>query len=71
MSDCRAFLKSWARARYEANDSEDLDVTRERLRVLNSNDEVSSKKRSKLPDGVDAVMVKNLTKFYNRKKVNT
>lgn len=66
----RAYLKSWEKKRYQGRDSEDCDVTKERLRIEANSDPMTSKRKLGDQNGEDdVVMVKNLTKFYDWKKV--
>ena len=60
-------MMSWEKARYQGRKSEDVDVTKERLRVESNNDPVTSKRDEEKRD--DVVIIKHLTKFYNWKKV--
>ena len=57
----------WEKARYQGRKSEDVDVTKERLRVESNNDPVTSKRDEEKRE--DIVVIKHLTKFYNWKKV--
>ena len=59
-------MKYWERARYKGRESEDCDVTKERLRVEANTDPITSKR---VMGCDDVVTVNNLTKFYNWKKV--
>ena len=59
-------MKYWEKSKYEARKLEDCDVTKERLRVEANSDPVTSKRALGCDD---VVMVKDLTKFYNWKKV--
>ena len=63
----RAYMMSWEKARYQGRKSEDVDVTKERLRVESNNDPVTSKRDEEKRE--DVVIIKHLTKFYNWKKV--
>ena len=58
----RAQMKYWERARYKGRESEDCDVTKERLRVEANTDPITSKR---VMGCDDVVTVNNLTKFYN------
>ena len=60
-------MMSWEKARYQGRKSEDVDVTKERLRVESNNDPVTSKRDEEKRE--DVVIIKHLTKFYNWKKV--
>ena len=66
--NCRAYLKSWQKSQFEKKSCEDDDVIKERLRVLTNSDARMSKPRLH-ETNEDVVMIKNLTKFYNWKKV--
>jgi hypothetical protein len=61
-------MKSWEKSRYHDRESEDCDVTKERLRVESNSDPITSKREDAYRE--DVVMVRNLTKFYNWKKVD-
>ena len=60
-------MKAYEKSRYQGRNKEDVDVTKERLRVESNNDPVTSKRDEEKRE--DVVVIKHLTKFYNWKKV--